>query len=86
MLSVVGNLLVDSLVDQNSNISGAPVDLLHADREFSQLRNSFNASDLNKIIQKYLDKLPNDTRPTWEVRFFSFFTFYFMVKINLWVC
>jgi hypothetical protein len=83
MLSVVGNLLVDTLVDQNSNISSVPVDLLRINREFYQLRNGFNAADLNKIIQKHLDRLPDDTRPTWEVRFFILFTFYFMVKISL---
>jgi hypothetical protein len=84
MLSVVGNLLVDTLVDQNGNISSVPFDL-HTNREFYQLRNGFNASDLNKTIHKYLDRLPDDTRPTWEVRFFSLFTFSFMVKINVWV-
>jgi hypothetical protein len=69
MLSVAGNLLVDSLVDQNFNTSSVPVDLLQTNREFYPLKNGFSASDLNKTIQKYLDRLPDDTRPTWQVIF-----------------
>jgi len=69
MLSVLGNLSVDALVDKNGSTSDIPVDLLHTNMGFDQLKNGFTASDLNKTIQKYLDKVPVDTRPTWLVRF-----------------
>lgn len=68
MLSVVGNVLVESLVDQKSNTSDVLVDLLQTNKGFLLLKNGFNASDLSKAIEKYLDKLPNNTRPTWQVR------------------
>jgi len=69
MLSVLGGLSLDALVDKNGNTSDIPVDLLHTNMGFGQLKNGFSASDLNKTIQKYLDKVPGDTRPTWLVRF-----------------
>ncbi|PNF22719.1 hypothetical protein B7P43_G07130 [Cryptotermes secundus] len=67
MLSVVGNVLVESLVDQKSNTSDVLVDLLQTNKGFLLLKNGFNASDLSKAIEKYLDKLPNNTRPTWQL-------------------
>jgi hypothetical protein len=67
----VGSLPLDTLVDQNGNTSDTPVDLLHTNTGFYQLKNGFTASDLNKTIQKYLDRLPDDTRPTWQVRFLT---------------
>lgn len=67
VLSVVGSLPLDTLVDQNGNTSDTPVDLLHTNTGFYQLKNGFTASDLNKTIQKYLDRLPDDTRPTWQL-------------------
>lgn len=69
MLSVVGNVLVKSLVDPKSNTSDVLVDLLQTDKGFHPLKNGFDASDLSKAIEKYLDKLPNNIRPTWQVRF-----------------
>jgi hypothetical protein len=72
MLSLVGNVLMESLVDQKSNTSDVLVDLLQTNNGFHQLKNGFNASDLNKAVEKYLDKLPNGTRPTWQVRFLQF--------------
>jgi hypothetical protein len=69
MLSVVGSLSLDTLIDENGNTSDIPVDLLQTNAGLYDLKNGFTASDLNKTIQKYLDKLP-DTRPTWLVRFF----------------
>lgn len=67
MLSVVGNVLVESLIDQKSNTSDVLVDLLQTNKGILQLRNGFDASDLSKAIEKYLDKLPNNTRPTWQL-------------------
>jgi hypothetical protein len=69
MLSVLGNLSVDALVDKNGSTSDIPVDLLHTNMGIEKIKNGFTASDLNKTIQKYLDKVPVDTRPTWLVRF-----------------
>jgi hypothetical protein len=69
MLSVLGSLSLDALVDINGSTSDIPVDLLHTNIGFVQLINGFTASDLNKTIQKYLDKVPADTRATWLVRF-----------------
>lgn len=69
MLSVLGSLSLDALVDKNGNTSDIPVDLLQTNMGFDQLKNGFTAPDLDKTIQKYLDKIPVDTRPTWLVRF-----------------
>jgi hypothetical protein len=68
MLSVVGNVLLESLVDQKSNTSDVLVDLLQTNKGFHQLKNGFNASDLRKAVEKHLDKLPNNTRPAWQVK------------------
>jgi len=65
MLSVLGSLSLDALVDKNGNTSDIPVDLLQTNMGFDQLKNGFTAPDLDKTIQKYLDKVPVDTRPTW---------------------
>jgi hypothetical protein len=69
MLTVVGNVLVESLMVQKGNSSDLLVDLLQTNKGFHQLKNGFDASDLSKAIEKYLEKLPNNTRPTWQVRF-----------------
>jgi hypothetical protein len=67
MLTVVGNVPVESLVVQKGNTSDVLVDLLQTNKGFHQLKNGFDASDLSKAIEKYLEKLPNNTRPTWQV-------------------
>jgi hypothetical protein len=71
MLSVVGSLPLDKLFDQNGSTLNTPIDLQQTNTGFYQLKNGFTASDLNKTIQKYLDRLPNNTRPTWQVRFLT---------------
>jgi hypothetical protein len=83
MLTVVGNVLVESLMVQKGNTSDVLVDLLQTNKGFQQLKNGFDASDLSKAIEKYLEKLPNNTRPTWQVRFLCC---YFKVKVNLRMC
>jgi len=82
VLSVLGNLSVDALADKNGSTSNIPVDLLHTNMGFDQLKNGFTASDLNKTIQKYLDKVPVNKRPTWLVRFLIF-SISFRVMIGL---
>jgi hypothetical protein len=71
MLSVLGSLSLDALADKNGSTSAIPIDLLHRNMGFDQLKNGFTASNLSKTIQKYLDKVPVDTRPTWLVRYLS---------------
>jgi hypothetical protein len=83
MLTVVGNVHVESLVAQKKNTSDVLVDLLQTNKGFHQLKNGFNASDLSKAIEKYLEKLPNNTRPTWQVRFHHY---YFRMEVSVRVC
>jgi hypothetical protein len=74
MLSVLGISSMDAVVnksgnDEKGNTSYTPVDLLQTNIGLDKLNDGFTASDLNKTIQKYFDKLPGNIRPTWLVRF-----------------
>ncbi|XP_069688712.1 probable maltase [Periplaneta americana] len=67
MFSIAGNLSIDSIVDKTSNSSRVAVDMLQTSILFSHLKNGFTASELNRTVFKYFEKLPGGVRPTWQL-------------------